>query len=164
MNFNNSNRQVGSLIYWRNFLFKHSEVSYRDTCSWRIYVDGIRWNFQVRACLGEGKYLVVFARTELWNIHMYIDSWFTRSCQREFRFPYRDIAKEVDKINLKINFAQRFNRTMNGERDGIELIYLRMKFENTNLFLMKCNLITKNKTRDKWTWIWFYPFGNHYVW
>lgn len=55
VNFNNSNRQVGSLIYWRNFLFKHSEVSYRDTWSWRIYVDGIRWNFQVRACLAEGK-------------------------------------------------------------------------------------------------------------
>lgn len=58
---------------------------------------------------------------------------------------YRDIAKEVSEINLKINFAQRFNRTMNGKHDVIELISLHMKFENMNLFLTKCNLITKKK-------------------
>lgn len=60
---------------------------------------------------------------------------------------YRDIAKEVSEINLKINFAQRFNRTMNGKHDVIELISLYMKFENMNLFLTKCNLITKKNSR-----------------
>lgn len=41
--FNNSAGELADLsAKFADFLFKHAEVSYRDTYSWTIYVAGIR--------------------------------------------------------------------------------------------------------------------------